>query len=87
MADAAIVVLGVALMLYAGRPGGLDADGAASPRALVVARHRPDDWPRDRCYRRTVILVVPYLQALGLPRDQLIQALGLSLTVSTVPWR
>jgi uncharacterized membrane protein YfcA len=31
-----------------------------------------------------VIPAVPYLQALGLDRDQLIQALGLSFTVSTV---
>lgn len=31
-----------------------------------------------------VIPAVPYLQALGLPRDHLIQALGLSFTVSTV---
>ncbi|RMU95125.1 hypothetical protein ALP20_05216, partial [Pseudomonas coronafaciens pv. coronafaciens] len=30
-----------------------------------------------------VIPVVPYLQALGLERDQLVQALGLSFTVST----
>ncbi|MCL4186339.1 MAG: TSUP family transporter [Rhodobacteraceae bacterium] len=31
-----------------------------------------------------VIPAVPYLQALGLPRDHLVQALGLSFTVSTV---
>ena len=31
-----------------------------------------------------VIPAVPYLQALGLPRDALIQAMGLSFTVSTV---
>ncbi|MBP1145173.1 putative membrane protein YfcA [Pseudomonas sp. PvP027] len=31
-----------------------------------------------------VIPVVPYLQALGLERDQLVQALGLSFTVSTL---
>ncbi|MBD9481530.1 sulfite exporter TauE/SafE family protein [Pseudomonas sp. PDM14] len=31
-----------------------------------------------------VIPAVPYLQALGLPRDSLIQALGLSFTVSTL---
>lgn len=31
-----------------------------------------------------VIPAVPYLQALGLPRDDLVQALGLSFTVSTV---
>ena len=31
-----------------------------------------------------VIPVVPYLQALGLQRDQLVQALGLSFTVSTL---
>ena len=30
-----------------------------------------------------VIPAVPYLQALGLPREHLIQALGLSFTVST----
>jgi uncharacterized membrane protein YfcA len=27
---------------------------------------------------------VPYLQAIGLPRDELVQALGLSFTVSTL---
>ena len=31
-----------------------------------------------------VIPAVPYLQSLGLSRDELIQALGLSFTVSTV---
>lgn len=31
-----------------------------------------------------VIPAVPYLQALGLNRDQLVQALGLSFTVSTL---
>ncbi len=31
-----------------------------------------------------VIPAVPYLQALGLPRDHLVQALGLSFTVSTI---
>lgn len=31
-----------------------------------------------------VIPAVPYLQALGLKRDELVQALGLSFTVSTV---
>ncbi|MBM6595618.1 sulfite exporter TauE/SafE family protein [Microvirga pudoricolor] len=31
-----------------------------------------------------VIPAVPYLQALGLPKDDLIQALGLSFTVSTI---
>jgi hypothetical protein len=31
-----------------------------------------------------VIPAVPYLQALGLPRDELVQALGLSFTVSTL---
>ena len=31
-----------------------------------------------------VIPALPYLQALGLPRDDLVQALGLSFTASTV---
>src|SRR5215210_2501134 len=31
-----------------------------------------------------VIPAVPYLQALALPRDELVQALGLSFTVSTI---
>jgi len=31
-----------------------------------------------------VVPAVPYLQALGLPRDALMQAMGLSFTVSTV---
>ncbi|WP_343726056.1 sulfite exporter TauE/SafE family protein [Herbaspirillum huttiense] len=81
----AIVVLGVALMLYA--LAGL----AAWTPTVLPQRER---WWSPVIGLATglvtaatgvfVIPVVPYLQALGLPRDQLIQALGLSFTVSTL---
>ncbi|EIJ48103.1 permease [Herbaspirillum sp. GW103] len=81
----AIVVLGVALMLYA-------LAGLAAWTPTVPSRH--ERWWSPLIGLLTglvtaatgvfVIPVVPYLQALGLPRDQLIQALGLSFTVSTL---
>ncbi|WP_343649992.1 sulfite exporter TauE/SafE family protein [Herbaspirillum sp.] len=81
----AIVVLGLALMLY-----------AIAGLAAWTPRVRPE---RERWWSPVVGLLtglvtaatgvfvipaVPYLQALGLQRDQLIQALGLSFTVSTL---
>ncbi|MCP1573358.1 membrane protein [Herbaspirillum rubrisubalbicans] len=81
----AIVVLGLALMLYA-------IAGLAAWTPTV--RPGQEVWWSPVIGLFTglvtaatgvfVIPAVPYLQALGLPRDQLIQALGLSFTVSTL---
>ncbi|WP_343583515.1 sulfite exporter TauE/SafE family protein [Herbaspirillum sp.] len=81
----AIVALGVALVLYA-------AAGLASFKLQVPGR--AEKWWSPIVGLVTglitaatgvfVIPAVPYLQALNLERDQLIQALGLSFTVSTV---
>ncbi|MBM0207111.1 sulfite exporter TauE/SafE family protein [Micromonospora sp. STR1s_5] len=81
----ATVVLGVALMLYA-------ALGLANVRFTV-----PGDAERvlgpiigvasGALTSITGVFVlpgVPYLQALGLPKDDLVQALGLFFTVSTL---
>ena len=35
-------------------------------------------------HQRTGVFVIPYLQSLGLDKDDLVQALGLSFTVSTI---
>jgi uncharacterized membrane protein YfcA len=77
--------LGVALMLYA-------VVGLAGVRIAVPKRHEP--WLGPAVGLTTglvtgatgvfVIPAVPYLQAIGLERDELIQALGLSFTVSTI---
>ncbi len=77
--------LGIALVVYAG-------SGLAGLAWRVPARAEP--WLSPLIGLVTgfvtgatgvfVIPAVPYLQALGLDRDQLIQALGLSFTVSTV---
>ncbi len=77
--------LGLALMLYAGL-------GLASVR-LSVSRSA-ENWLSPLVGTVTgivtaatgvfVVPAVPYLQALGLPKDDLVQALGLSFTVSTV---
>jgi len=78
--------LGAALLLYA-------LSGLFLPTLSVSRRHEP--WLGPLCGVITgvitsatgvfVIPAVPYLQALGLSRDELVQALGLSFTVS--PWR
>lgn len=80
-----IVALGVALVLYA-------AAGLASFRLSVP--QGAQKWWSPLIGLATglitaatgvfVIPAVPYLQALNLERDELIQALGLSFTVSTV---
>lgn len=80
----AIIGLGLALVLYA-------LAGLASFKLAVSARH--EKWCSPVIGLVTglvtaatgvfVIPAVPYLQALGLEREQLIQALGLSFTVST----
>ena len=77
--------LGAALVLYA-------LSGLFLP-TLRVGSHR-ERWLGPLCGVLTgvitsatgvfVIPAVPYLQALGLNRDQLVQALGLSFTVSTL---
>ncbi|WP_065261058.1 sulfite exporter TauE/SafE family protein [Pseudomonas bananamidigenes] len=77
--------LGVALLLYA-------ASGLFLPTLNVSRRREP--WLGPLCGLITgvitsatgvfVIPAVPYMQALGLSRDELVQALGLSFTVSTL---
>ncbi|WNW13262.1 sulfite exporter TauE/SafE family protein [Pseudomonas sp. DTU_2021_1001937_2_SI_NGA_ILE_001] len=77
--------LGAALLLYA-------LSGLAMPTLRVSAR--VEYWLGPLCGLLTglvtsatgvfVIPAVPYLQALGLERNQLVQALGLSFSVSTL---
>ena len=81
----AVHALGAALVIYA-------LYGLAGP-ALRVAPER-EGWLGPVCGLVTgvvtaatgvfVMPAVPYLQSLGLSRDQMIQALGLSFTVSTL---
>jgi uncharacterized membrane protein YfcA len=78
-------LLGLALMLYA-------LSGLASVRIAVRERHEP--WLGPVIGGLTGIVTaatgvfaipaVPYLQAIGLEKEELIQALGLSFTVSTL---
>lgn len=77
--------LGAALLLYA-------LSGLFMPALRVAPRH--EAWLGPVCGLITgiitsatgvfVIPVVPYLQVLGLERNALVQALGLSFTVSTL---
>lgn len=77
--------LGAALLVYA-------LYGLLHPGLHLPARHEP--WLGPVCGLLTgvitaatgvfVIPAVPYLQALGLNREQMVQALGLSFTVSTL---
>jgi uncharacterized membrane protein YfcA len=81
----AALMLGVALVLYA-------LIGLMAKRFTVSARAEP--WLSPAIGAATgvvaaatgvfVIPAVPYLQAIGLERDELVQALGLSFTVSTL---
>ncbi|WP_053152034.1 sulfite exporter TauE/SafE family protein [Pseudomonas sp. Pf153] len=81
----AVRALGGALLLYA-------LSGLALPALRVGADVEP--WLGPLCGLLTgiitsatgvfVIPAVPYLQALGLSKDALVQALGLSFTVSTL---
>jgi uncharacterized protein len=81
----ASVVLGLALVGYA-------AWGLAGWRFRVPARHAP--WMGPVAGALTGLLTaltgvfvlpaVPYLQGLGLERDELIQAMGISFTTSTL---
>jgi len=85
VAGLAKIGLGIALAVYA-------VVGLAGIRLSVAARH--ETWLGPLVGAITglvtgatgvfVIPAVPYLQAIGLERDALIQALGLSFTVSTV---
>ena len=82
---AATAALGATLLLYA-------AVGLAKPRLRVPPR--AERWARPAAGAATglvtgatgvfVVPAVPYLGALGLARDDLVQALGLSFTVSTL---
>ncbi|CAN5440228.1 sulfite exporter TauE/SafE family protein [soil metagenome] len=77
--------LGIALIVYA-------VVGLAGVRLSVAARH--EAWLGPLVGAITglvtgatgvfVIPAVPYLQAIGLEKEELIQALGLSFTVSTI---
>lgn len=81
----AVRALGAALVLYA-------LSGLLLPTLRVSARN--EHWLAPLCGVLTgvitsatgvfVIPAVPYLQALGLSKDELVQALGLSFTVSTL---
>lgn len=83
--NAATTALGVALIVYA-------IVGLAKFRIAVPLRAEP--WLSLMVGAATglvtgatgvfVIPAVPYLQALGLDKDDLVQALGLSFTISTV---
>lgn len=85
VAGLAKIGLGITLALYA-------AVGLAGFRWTVASRH--EAWLGPIIGVTTglvtgatgvfVIPAVPYLQAIGLEKDELIQALGLSFTVSTV---
>jgi uncharacterized membrane protein YfcA len=85
VAGLAKIGLGVALIVYA-------LVGLAGIRLSVANRH--EGWVGPLLGVITglvtgatgvfVIPAVPYLQAIGLEKDELIQALGLSFTVSTV---
>jgi uncharacterized membrane protein YfcA len=84
-AAAATIALGVALALYA-------LTGLTSLRVSIPARM--EWWLSPLVGAVTgfitaatgvfVIPAVPYLQAIGLEKEELVQALGLSFTVSTV---
>jgi uncharacterized membrane protein YfcA len=85
VAGLAKIGLGIALIVYA-------VVGLAGIRLSIAARH--EGWLGPLVGAITglvtgatgvfVIPAVPYLQAIGLEKDELIQALGLSFTVSTV---
>lgn len=85
VAGLAKIGLGIALMVYA-------AVGLAGLRLSVAPKH--ELWAGPLVGATTglvtgatgvfVIPAVPYLQAIGLERDDLVQALGLSFTVSTI---
>ena len=79
------LALGVALLAYA-------ASGLAALRLVVPRAAEPVLGPITGALTGGitaatgvfVIPAVPYLQAIGLQKDELVQALGLSFTVSTL---
>lgn len=83
----AIHALGAALLVYA-------LYGLVGPGLHLAPAPAPERWLGPVCGLLTgvvtaatgvfVIPAVPYLQSLGLSREQMIQALGLSFTVSTL---
>jgi uncharacterized membrane protein YfcA len=83
--EASARALGLVLALYA-------AAGLALPRLAVPRRAEPVLGPLTGIVTGIVtaatgvfvIPAVPYLQAIGLAKEELIQALGLSFTVSTI---
>ena len=83
--NTATAALGVALILYA-------AIGLAEIQLSITQRAEPRLSPLIGATTGVitgatgvfVIPAVPYLQALGLEKDDLVQALGLSFTISTV---
>ncbi len=85
VAGLAKIGLGIALIVYA-------VVGLAGIRLTVAARREPWLGPLVGAITGLVtgatgvfvIPAVPYLQAIGLEKDELIQALGLSFTVSTI---
>lgn len=84
-AGLAVTALGVALVLYA-------IVGLAGVKIAVARRH--EFWLAPLVGATTglvtgatgvfVLPAMPYLQAIGLAKDELVQALGLSFTVSTI---
>jgi uncharacterized protein len=79
------LALGVALMAYA--LSGLAALKLAVPRAVEVWLGPLTGVVTGAITAATgvfVIPAVPYMQAIGLQKDELVQALGLSFTVSTL---
>lgn len=81
----AVTALGVALMVYA--LVGLIAPRVAIPRTLQPWLSPAIGGTTGLVTAATgvfVIPAVPYLQALGLEKDELVQALGPSFTISTV---
>lgn len=81
----AVVALGVALMAYA--ISGLAALPLAVPRPAERWLGPLTGLVTGAITSATgvfVIPAVPYMQAIGLTRDELVQALGLSFTVSTL---
>ena len=84
-AGATTTVLGIALVIYAGYT--LLARQLAVPKRLEPLLSPLVGGLTGIVSGATgvfVIPAVPYLQALGLSRDDLVQALGLSFTISTV---
>ncbi|NQW08677.1 MAG: sulfite exporter TauE/SafE family protein [Alphaproteobacteria bacterium] len=83
--DILAALLGVSIVVYA-------VLGLATPPWPKPGRH--EGWLGPSCGLATGVLTgmtgsfvmpsVPYLQALGLPRDQLVQAMGLTFFVATV---